>query len=175
MVKLTKIYTRSGDDGTTGLGTGKRVPKTDPRVVAYGSVDETNASLGPVLCALAGSEDPCEQRIATVVGAIQHDLFDVGGDLCMPIGPGEDSAMMLRITPEQTRWLETVIDEFNAQLEPLTSFVLPSGTPLASALHVSRTVCRRAERDTAHLLHIEPQKTSMETMRYLNRLSDLLF
>lgn len=175
MVKLTKIYTRSGDDGTTGLGTGKRVPKTDPRVVAYGSVDETNASLGPVLCEIAGGNGAGGQRMAVVVGAIQNDLFDVGADLCMPIEAGEDPSMMLRITADQTAWLETVIDEFNAQLQPLTSFVLPSGTPLASALHVARTVCRRAERDIAHLLHFEPQRTSLETMRYLNRLSDLLF
>lgn len=175
MVKLTKIYTRSGDDGTTGLGTGKRVAKTDPRVEAYGSVDETNATLGPVRCAIPQDPSPIEQRIAVVVGAIQHDLFDVGADLCMPIEPGEDPEMMLRITSEQTAWLESVIDELNAELEPLKSFVLPSGTPLAATLHVARTVCRRAERDVALLLHVEPEQTSIEAMRYLNRLSDLLF
>lgn len=175
MVKLTKIYTRSGDDGTTGLGTGKRVSKTDARVVAYGSVDETNASLGPAICAIGTTAAPTQERIGVVLRAIQHDLFDVGADLCMPIERDQDQEMMLRITPEQTAWLESVIDEFNADLEPLKSFVLPSGSPLASGLHVARTVCRRAERDVAQLLHDEAEQTSIETMRYLNRLSDLLF
>ncbi len=171
MVNLTKIYTKSGDDGTTGLGTGKRVSKTDIRVGAYGSVDETNAFVGVAICQIPSDQ----KRLAEVLNAVQHDLFDLGADLCTPIVPDEDAKGVLRITADQTQWLESVIDEVNADLESLKSFVLPAGTPLATALHVARTVCRRAERDVAQLLEAEPKATSAETMRYLNRLSDLLF
>ncbi len=174
MVKLNKIYTRSGDDGTTGLGTGDRVRKADPRVVAYGSVDETNAFVAMCACCIP-TDSKRGGRLGEALTAIQHDLFDVGADLCIPIAEGEDQSGMLRITAEQTAWVESVIDEYNADLQPLTSFVLPGGSVLAAQLHVARTVCRRAERDVSVLLEIEPDSTSMETMRYLNRLSDLLF
>ncbi|MBL4590980.1 MAG: cob(I)yrinic acid a,c-diamide adenosyltransferase [Phycisphaerales bacterium] len=174
MVKLNKIYTRTGDDGTTGLGTGKRVRKADPRVIAYGVVDEANAFLAECLCRVP-ADAPGAKRLGEVLIAVQNDLFDVGADLCIPIRPDEDQSKMLRITAEQTQWLESVIDEFNAQLKSLTSFVLPGGSRLSASLHIARTVCRRAERDVSILLEDEPKATSMETMRYLNRLSDLLF
>lgn len=171
MVKLTKIYTRSGDKGTTGLGTGKRVGKHDPRVVAYGSVDETNATLG--ICAVtARGESP---EIGVLIEALEHDLFDLGADLCVPIESDEAGGKALRISDERVRALEALIDQYNAELAPLESFVLPGGTRLAAELHVARTVCRRAERTVAHLLAVEPKQTSALTMQYLNRLSDLLF
>lgn len=175
MVKLNKIYTRTGDDGTTGLGTGERVPKTDIRVTAYGEVDEANAAIG--LAFNAASQDTSETAgdIAALLRRTQHDLFDVGADLCIPIKPDEDPEMSLRVTEPQVDFLEAEIDRFNARLEPLTSFVLPGGTPLAAALHLARTITRRAERATVGLLHAQPDTTSPVTARYLNRLSDLLF
>lgn len=171
MVKLTKIYTRSGDSGTTGLGTGKRVPKHDPRVEAYGSVDEANAALGLAVCTARAEQSP----LADLLESLQHDLFDVGADLCMPIEPDEQEGTALRITADRVRVLESVIDEHNADLAPLNSFVLPGGARLAAELHLARTVCRRAERVVAHLHQLEPEATSALTIQYLNRLSDLLF
>lgn len=171
MVKLTKIYTRSGDSGTTGLGTGQRVPKSHPRVGAYGEVDEANAALGVAVCVAQGSHP----RLAELLQTIQHDLFDVGADLCTPIRPDEAPDEALRITEARVTQLEALIDEHNADLATLSSFVLPGGSPLAAQLHVARTVCRRAERAVAHLIELEPQATSGLTMKYLNRLSDLLF
>lgn len=170
MVKLTKIYTRTGDSGTTGLGTGQRVHKSDPRVESYGGVDETNASIG-VLILHAGEQ----AEIKKLLESIQHDLFDLGADLCTPIKADEDPAMVLRVTQAQVDRLEEAIDHWNADLESLTSFVLPGGTPLSSYMHVARTVCRRAERHVAALIELEPERTSVLTMMYLNRLSDLLF
>jgi cob(I)alamin adenosyltransferase len=170
MVKLTKIYTRTGDSGTTGLGTGERVPKGDLRVASYGSVDETNAVVG-----VAVTHAEVDSAMWKRLRAIQHDLFDLGADLCTPIKPDEDPAMVLRITQGQVDALEVAIDGWNKDLEALTSFVLPGGTALAAALHVARTVCRRAEREVAELLLKEPERTSGLTMTYLNRLSDLLF
>jgi len=170
MVKLTKIYTRTGDSGTTGLGSGQRVAKSHPRVGSYGGVDETNAVLGVAIGhAERGS------AMAVLLGSIQHDLFDLGADLCTPIKADEDPAMVLRITQSQIDRLEEAIDQWNKDLESLTSFVLPGGTMLASQLHVARTVCRRAEREVSALIEIEPEETSRLTMMYLNRLSDLLF
>lgn len=171
MVKLTKIYTRSGDQGTTGLGTGKRVSKHDPRVEAYGMVDEANAVLG--VCVTTARVEHAE--LAIRLEGLQHDLFDLGADLCMPIMEGEVDGHALRITAARVTAIETMIDEHNADLAPLDSFVLPGGTRLAAELHVARTVCRRAERAVAHLLEVEPKQTSVLTMQYLNRLSDLLF
>ena len=171
MVKLTKIYTRTGDQGTTGLGTGQRVAKSHPRVEAYGSVDEANAFLG---LALATAQDTCRTLIDPLQ-LIQHDLFDLGADLCTPITPNEAPDAALRITEPQVKKLEDLIDEFNADLESLTSFILPGGSKLSADLHVARTVCRRAERALAHLIELEPHETSILTMHYLNRLSDLLF
>lgn len=174
MVKLNKIYTRTGDDGTTGLGTGKRASKSSPRVDAYGTVDEANAAIGLAVCA-AEAAGPAAAPIAQTLRAIQHDLFDVGADLCTPIEGAEKPGAKLRILPSQTDRLEPIIDRFNDGLGPLTSFVLPGGTPLAAALHLARTITRRAERLTVLLYEKEPDATSQEGVRYLNRLSDLLF
>lgn len=168
MVKLNKIYTRTGDDGTTGLVRGPRRPKNNIRVKSYGDVDEANAQLGLVRLHTAGMP-----KLDSVLARIQNDLFDLGSDLATPPGD-EDSGKDLRITPAQTDWIETQIDFFNEKLEPLQSFVLPGGTPQAAALHVARTVVRRAEREVVALIEAEPE-TSPETARYLNRLSDLLF
>lgn len=176
MVRLTKIYTRTGDSGTTGLGTGARVSKSSPRVTAFGDVDEANSAIG-LAVAMGGSPDASAHaaRIVEVLRGVQHDLFDVGADLCIPRTADEKPDVMLRVTSEQTVRLEPIIDEFNARLAPLNSFVLPGGTPLASGLHVARAAVRRAERSVVTLLESEPQTTSPECVRYLNRLSDLLF
>lgn len=171
MVKLTKIYTRAGDDGRTMLGTGARVPKDDLRVEAYGTVDETNAFVGAAVLACAKDEP----GLVGLLRCVQHDLFDVGADLCTPIKADEEAGAKLRIVPAQTATLERLIDDHNAGLSPLSSFVLPGGTPAACALHTARTVCRRAERLVSALLNAEPEATNPEALRYLNRLSDLLF
>jgi cob(I)alamin adenosyltransferase len=162
-VNLTRIYTRLGDGGQTHLGDMSRVPKTDPRIEAYGTVDELNAQIG---LALACGDLP--QRHRQWLQRIQNDLFDVGADLATPLSDGRER---LRVTPEQTRWLEQRCDEVNASLAPLKSFVLPGGTPAAAHLHVCRTVCRRAERAAVACR----EQINAETVRYLNRLSDLLF
>jgi len=170
MVKLNRIYTRTGDDGSTGLVRGPRRPKFDLRVEAYGTVDEANAAIG-----LARIHTASQPKIDKLLGRIQNDLFDVGSDLATP-GPDDATALhpSLRVRPVQTEALEKLIDQYNEGIEPLTSFVLPGGTPLAAALHVARTVTRRAERITVHLTTAEPD-TNPEAVRYLNRLSDLLF
>lgn len=170
MVKINKIYTRTGDSGTTGLVRGPRRAKHDLRIDAYGSVEEANAFVGQAR--LSASTQP---RIDAVLSRIQNDLFDVGSDLATP-GADELNAEYpsLRIRPVQTEWLEKQIDHFNADLAPLTSFILPGGTSLSASLHIARTVTRRAERLVAALLEAEPD-TSPEALRYLNRLSDLLF
>ena len=162
-VNLTRIYTRLGDDGETHLGDMSRVPKTHPRIEAYGTVDELNAQLGVAL-ALPG----LPERIAEFLRRVQNDLFDVGADISVPHGGDRER---LRLVPEQTTWLERACDEMNADLEPLRSFVLPGGTPAAAQLHVCRTVCRRAERRTIDC----GDDVGRECVRYLNRLSDLLF
>ena len=171
MVKLTRIYTRAGDDGRTMLGTGARVPKDDLRVEAYGTVDEANAFLGSAVLACRGALP----EVTAALESIQHDLFDVGADLCTPVQAAEQPGARLRVIPDQTAALERLIDEHNAGLSPLTSFVLPGGTPQSCALHLARTVTRRAERIVAALCRAEPDATNPETLRYLNRLSDLLF
>ncbi len=182
MVRLTKIYTKTGDDGTTGLGDGTRVGKADTRVEAYGTVDEANAAIG--LCVVESERSPQVTQageIAAILRSIQNDLFDVGADLCCPIGAGGAADKRLRVVATQTSRLEATIDRFNARLRPLDSFVLPGGSPLAAALHMARTVCRRAERLTVLLVNAEGSTepaagaTNPETVRYLNRLSDLLF
>ena len=162
-VNLTRIYTRLGDAGETHLGDMSRVPKTDPRIEAYGEVDELGAHLG---VALTLPDMPA--RTAEWLRRIQNDLFDVGADLAVP---ASDSRERLRLLPEQVAWLEQRCDEVNATLEPLRSFVLSGGTPAAAWLHVCRTVCRRAERRVVAL----GKDASPETLRYLTRLSDLLF
>lgn len=172
MVKLTKIYTRTGDDGTTGLGTGARIRKDEARVEAYGDVDEANAAVGAAVLA-------CDQggltEIAGLLKGIQHDLFDVGADLCVPVGAGEKPGERLRVIAAQTERLERAIDRYNDGMPSLTSFVLPGGTGAAVALHLARTVARRAERRVVTLLAAEAASVNPETVRYLNRLSDLLF
>ncbi len=162
-VNLTRIYTRLGDDGETHLGDMSRVPKTHPRIEAYGDVDELNAQLG---LALATGALPGQQ--ADWVRRIQNDLFDVGADISVPHGGDRER---LRLQPEQTAWLEQRCDEVNATLEPLRSFVLPGGTAAAAQLHVARTVCRRAERRTIDA----GDDVNPECVKYLNRLSDLFF
>jgi cob(I)alamin adenosyltransferase len=170
MVKLNRIYTKTGDDGSTGLVRGPRRAKFDLRIEAYGTVDETNAAIG---VARLHTQDNLE--IDAVLGRIQNDLFDLGSDLATPGADStEDAYPSLRIRPVQTEFLENQIDGFNARLEPLKSFVLPAGSSLAAHLHVARTVARRAERITAELCAAETE-TSPEALKYLNRLSDLLF
>lgn len=175
MVKINKIYTRTGDDGTTGLGTGTRVPKSDPRVTAYGEVDEANAALGLAVIEADRAADPGARDLAPLLRALQHDLFDAGADLCIPIRPGEAPGSALRITQNQVDHLEQLIDRSNANLAPLNSFILPGGSPLAAALHLARTITRRAERATVALAAVQPDETSPLAIAYLNRLSDLLF
>jgi cob(I)alamin adenosyltransferase len=161
-VNLTRIYTRLGDGGDTHLGDMSRVPKTHPRIEAYGAVDELNAQIG-----LALTVDGLPAQYAEWLRRIQNDLFDVGADLAVPHGGDRER---LRLAPEQVGWLEEACDEVNADLPPLKSFVLPGGTPAAAHLHVCRTVCRRAERRA-----LVVEDSNPEVVRYLNRLSDLLF
>jgi cob(I)alamin adenosyltransferase len=165
MVYLSRIYTKSGDGGETGLGDGSRVPKDHLRIVAIGEVDELNASLG---CLLAYSPNTTESDL---IRSIQNDLFDLGGDLCFP--NATDETGMLRITASQSERLERTIDRLNERLEPLNSFILPGGTPAAAGYHCARTVCRRAERAVVSLRTNEP--INEHVLIYLNRLSDLLF
>jgi cob(I)alamin adenosyltransferase len=164
-VNLTRIYTRLGDDGETHLGDMSRVPKTDPRIAAYGTVDELNAQVGLTMT-VAGLPDGYREWLAHV----QNDLFDVGADLSAP-EDAQSGRERLRVIPEQTAWLEERCDEVNETLPSLKSFVLPGGTAAAAHLHVCRTVCRRAERAAVAC----GDQASPEAVRYLNRLSDLLF
>ncbi|MDQ1686447.1 MAG: cob(I)alamin adenosyltransferase [Frankiaceae bacterium] len=168
-VHLTRIYTKTGDDGTTALGDMSRTAKTDLRVTAYGDVDETNSTIG-VAVALGDLRDD----IASLLTAIQNDLFDVGADLCTPVVP-EPKWAPLRIDSSYVERLERACDDYNEPLAKLDSFVLPGGSPGAALLHVARTVSRRAERSTWALLAAEPDRTNAVTATYLNRLSDLLF
>jgi cob(I)alamin adenosyltransferase len=165
MVKLTRIYTRGGDKGKTSLGDGSRVPKQALRVDAYGTVDEANATIGLARLHAGGEAD-------AMLARIQNDLFDLGADLCTPEG-GKRGAGALRIVAAQVKRLESEIDAMNAELAPLNSFVLPGGTPVASYLHLARTVTRRAERLTCALAAEET--VNPEAVKYLNRLSDHLF
>jgi cob(I)alamin adenosyltransferase len=169
MVKLNKIYTKTGDDGTTGLVRGPRRLKYDLRVNCFGAVDEANAAIG--MARLSSTSMP---KIDSMLSRIQNDLFDLGSDLATPGVDPAGTTPSLRITPAQTQWIEQQIDHYNEGLAPLTSFVLPGGTALSAALHVARTVVRRAERQVVELVLTE-QAVNAETMIYLNRLSDLLF
>ena len=168
-VRLTRIYTKTGDAGQTHLGDMSRVAKTDVRLVAYADVDETNSVLG---LALALGSPPAP--LAELLRSVQNDLFDVGADLCTPITP-DPGFPPLRITAAYTDRLEAACDEHNEQLPKLDSFILPGGTPLAAFLHQARTVARRAERSVWALLAADAGRTNAETAKYLNRLSDLLF
>ena len=169
MVKLNKIYTRTGDDGSTGLVDGSRLSKDDLRVRAYGDVDETNSVIGIVRLHLEN------QRIDNMMSRIQNDLFDLGADLATPLpDQGEaDSEYALRMVSAQTDRLESELDDLNSDLEPLNSFVLPGGHPPAAYLHQARTVCRRAERICVALA--AQDRVSPHALSYLNRLSDFLF
>lgn len=175
MVKLNRIYTKTGDTGTTGLGDGSRVRKDHARVEAYGTVDEANASMGLAYSIATRQAGAIATGIASLIATIQNDLFDVGADLCCPIENTPTGHKRLRVIPSQTERLEHEIDSYNDRLQPLNSFVLPGGSELASALHMARTIVRRAERLTVTLHESDPNATNPETIRYLNRLSDLLF
>jgi cob(I)alamin adenosyltransferase len=174
MVVLTKIYTRTGDSGTTALGTGARVPKNHLRISAYGTVDELNASLGMALLSVPDTPAEYAQMRSGLI-RIQNDLFDLGADLCVPDTGEELPYEPLRMTDDQAGWLESEIDRMNSELQPLTSFVLPGGTPAAAALHMSRTICRRAERLIVALAATDDEHVSEAALKYINRLSDYLF
>jgi len=170
MVVLNKIYTRTGDDGTTALGTGERRKKYDRRIAAYGTFDEVNAALGVVRLHTAG-----DAALDAALSRIQNDLFDVGADLCTP-GKGKGpSGARLTVTKTQVIWLEQEIDRLNAELAPLKSFVLPGGTTAAAYLHLARTIVRRAERMIAQLKDKRGESVTPELLKYVNRLSDYLF
>jgi cob(I)alamin adenosyltransferase len=168
MVVLNRIYTRTGDDGTTALGSGERRPKYDSRINAYGTVDETNAVIGIVRLHL--TEAP---ELDAMLGLIQNDLFDLGADLAVPEREGK--AERLRVLSTQVERLERDIDTLNAKLTPLTSFVLPGGTPAAAYLHLARTICRRAERIMVELAAKPDEPVGAAAIQYMNRLSDFLF
>jgi cob(I)alamin adenosyltransferase len=169
MVKLNRIYTRTGDDGTTGLVDGSRCPKHSARIAAMGAVDETNSAIGLAICALTDADS------AELLARVQNDLFDLGADLATPAEDGdfEPSEMVLRIVPAQGQRLEREIDALNARLEPLTSFILPGGSEGAARVHVARASARAAERAIVALAQETPVNPAALT--YINRLSDLLF
>jgi cob(I)alamin adenosyltransferase len=167
MVKINKIYTRTGDDGMTGLVDGSRTAKHGARIAAIGDVDEANSAIGHALLALENAD------AAQVCQRVQHDLFDLGADVATPGDDFEPGEMQLRIVPSQVDWLEARIDHFNAALKPLTSFVLPGGSEAAARLHLARAITRRAERAMTALADAEPVNPA--ALAYINRLSDLLF
>jgi len=170
MVVLNKIYTRTGDDGTTALGTGERRKKYDLRIAAYGTLDEVNAAIG-----VARLQTANDAALDAALTHIQNDLFDVGADLCTPgFGKGPGGAR-LTVTDKQVAWLEREIDRLNAEIAPLRSFILPGGSAAAAHLHLARTVCRRAERLIAELKEKPQETVTPEALKYVNRLSDYLF
>ena len=175
MVYLSRIYTKTGDLGDTGLGDGSRVPKDHPRVTTYDAVDELNSLLGIVQTQFPSVLGPGRFNVETaqLLRSIQNDLFDVGADLCLPQGEAEQAGQVLRVRARQAERLEKAIDQLNDRLQPLTSFILPGGTQAAAWCHLARTVCRRAERDVVTLARTE--KVNPNVIVYLNRLSDLLF
>jgi cob(I)alamin adenosyltransferase len=167
MVYLSRIYTKSGDGGETGLGDGQRIRKDSPRIEAIGEVDELNAVLGLVTASCPDAPE------FALLRTIQNDLFDLGADLCVPLTEGEVPGKNLRVTATQAERLEKAIDRLNENLKPLESFILPGGSPAAAWLHLARTVCRRAERAVVTLLDLE--KVNPDALIYLNRVSDFLF
>ncbi|WP_371780337.1 cob(I)yrinic acid a,c-diamide adenosyltransferase [Streptosporangium subroseum] len=171
-VVLSKIYTRTGDDGTTALGDMSRARKTDPRLAAYADVEEANAAIGVAL-AVGAVDGSLDEDITRVLVRIQNELFDVGADLCTPIVESPEFPP-LRVEPSYVEWLEERCDEFNERLKPLRSFILPGGTPVVAQLHVARTVTRRAERTVWSALEAHDDVNPL-TAKYLNRLSDLMF
>ncbi len=171
MVVLNRIYTRTGDDGTTALGTGERRKKYDLRIEAYGTLDEVNAVIGVARLHVAG-----DRAFDAVLSRIQNDLFDVEADLCMPSESGKGpGGARLAVTEAQVSWLEGEIDRLNAELAPLKSFILPGGSPAAAYLHLARTVCRRAERIMVALTDRPGETVTAAALKYVNRLSDFLF
>ena len=171
MVVLNRIYTRSGDDGTTALGTGERRKKYDLRIVAYGTLDEVNAVIGVVRLHTSHDRD-----FDAALSRIQNDLFDVEADLCMPSDKGKGpGGARLAVSEAQVDWIEGEIDRLNAALAPLKSFILPGGTPAAAYLHLARTVCRRAERIMVELNDQPGESVAPPALKYVNRLSDFLF
>jgi cob(I)alamin adenosyltransferase len=171
MVVLNKIYTRTGDDGTTALGTGERRKKYDLRISTYGTVDELNSVIG--IARLHSASNP---ELDTILGRVQNDLFDVGADLCRPGTHGKGPAgARLTVSDAQVDWLEGEIDKLNAMLTPLRSFILPGGSPSSAYLHLARTVCRRAERLIVELRDEPGEDVSPTALKYVNRLSDFLF
>ena len=170
MVTLNRIYTRTGDKGLTRLSTGQPVSKASSRVEAYGGVDETNAFIG-----VARQHTKADAELDALLERIQNDLFDLGADLATPEQNEKPEWEPLRVVDSQVERLEREIDAMNARLSPLTSFVLPAGSPASAALHVARTVCRRAERKLVELIGTEGEIVGEPALRYLNRLSDLLF
>jgi len=172
MVVLNKIYTRTGDDGTTALGTGERRKKYDLRITAYGSLDELNSVIGIARLQVATAN----RELDGILGRIQNDLFDVGGDLCMPGDKGKGpGGARLAVSETQVEWLEQQIDHLNAALTPLRSFILPGGSAASAYLHLARTVCRRAERCMAELKDKPGEPVTPAALKYVNRLSDFLF
>jgi len=171
MVVLNKIYTRTGDDGTTALGSGQRIRKDSARVAAYGTIDETNAAIGMARVHIAESHPELDAMLAR----IQNDLFDLGAELSVPATGEEQKTPRLEITAAQVKRLESEIDRLNGELQPLRSFVLPGGSPGAAALHMARTICRRAERLMVSLAADPNETVSQVALQYVNRLSDLLF
>lgn len=169
MVVLSKIYTRTGDDGTTALGSGRRVAKYDLRVECYGTLDETNATIG-----LARLHTRSDQALDAMLARIQNDLFDLGAELCYP-DESKDARGRLSVSDAQVERLESEIDALNRELQPLRSFVLPGGTPAASFLHLARTISRRAERLMVALAARPNEPVGGSALRYINRLSDFLF
>ncbi len=171
MVVLNRIYTKTGDAGTTALGSGERVPKTSPRIAAYGTVDETNAAVGVARTHLTSQEPDVDAMLLRV----QNDLFDLGADLCVPDKGEKLPYEPLRVADTQVTRLEAEIDQMNSELQPLRSFVLPGGTAAGAALHVARTVSRRAERLMVELASLPNEPVSAPALKYINRLSDFLF
>jgi cob(I)alamin adenosyltransferase len=171
MVVLNRIYTRTGDAGMTALGNGERRAKYDLRIAAYGTVDETNAAIGLARVSTAGEAADLDAMLAR----IQNDLFDLGADLCVPAEAGDVPSRSLRIVQSQVDRLEREIDVLNGQLAPLRSFVLPGGSAAAAALHLARTICRRAERQMVELAQLPSEQVGEAALKYVNRLSDFLF
>jgi cob(I)alamin adenosyltransferase len=177
MVKLNRIYTRTGDGGDTGLGNGERRSKADRRVAAFGDVDETNCAIGLARQAIAEAPNADLARIEAFLARVQNDLFDLGADLCVPEVKGAAPATHppLRVTMGQVDAIERAIDQLNAHLRPLRSFVLPGGARAASALHLARAICRRAERGIVELAATSDERVGAPVLAYINRLSDYLF
>ena len=175
MVRLNVIYTRTGDEGTSGLGDGSRRSKTDARFVAMGDVDETNGVVGLARLTTQGSADPTLAAIEATLARVQNDLFDLGADLCLPRTADEAPGAALRVAPSQVEALERAIDALNERLAPLRSFILPGGSPASAALHHARAVCRRAERSVVALSEQDGEEVSPAALAYVNRLSDYLF